>query len=173
MHARDPETRSSTTEGPRQQSFRVPVEYFIWLLTCVELRDVEHFPPANHVFPLKGEFKRVCSLSGRDELWAQKPDREETTTLKNTKRERWRCVVMSFHKETSYFRRDTAVRVLSMTTGLGGGVNFGGCSLLVPAARRHGDVDRNPGYNKKTRHSSVIISEAKVKSGRQLLGYVS
>ena len=50
--------------------------YVNWFLTYVEFRDVEHFPPANHVFPLNEEFEGVCPLSGRDELWAQKPDKE-------------------------------------------------------------------------------------------------
>lgn len=45
-------------------------------LTDVEFGDGEHFSPANHIFPLNEMFKGVCSLSGRDELWAQEPARE-------------------------------------------------------------------------------------------------
>lgn len=44
----------------------------------------------------------------------------------------------------SYFRIDATVCVLSTITGLDGGTNFGGCSMLSPAARCHTDVDRNP-----------------------------
>ena len=46
------------------------------LLTYVEFGDIEHFPPADHVFPLNVKLERVRSLSGRDELWAQMADRE-------------------------------------------------------------------------------------------------
>lgn len=51
----------------------LPVECFICFLTYVEFRDVEHFPPADHVLPLHEELQRVCPLSGRDELRAQEP----------------------------------------------------------------------------------------------------
>lgn len=33
----------------------------------------------------------------------------------------------------SYFRNDATARVLSTITGLDGGMNFGGCSVLLPA----------------------------------------
>lgn len=58
-----------------------------------------------------------------------------------------------FRGETSYLRREATVCVLSMMTGFDGGVNFGGCSPVFPAASRHRDVDREPGNNKKVKTS--------------------
>lgn len=47
-------------------SQNVPVWCLNWFLTYVEFGNVEHFPPADHIFPLNEKFKRVCSLPGRD-----------------------------------------------------------------------------------------------------------
>lgn len=56
-----------------ETSYNENIESLNGSFTCVEFRDVEHFPPANHIFPLNEKLERVCPLSGRDELWAQKP----------------------------------------------------------------------------------------------------
>lgn len=52
----------------------------------------------------------------------------------------------------TYFRSEAAVCVLSMMTGLGGGVNLGGSLLLLPDARRQRDVDKTPGNGKTMKH---------------------
>lgn len=59
---------------PRIRS--VPAEYMDGLLTCVEFRDIEHFPPADHVLPLNVKLERIRPLPGRDELWAQMAERK-------------------------------------------------------------------------------------------------
>lgn len=50
-------------------------------LTYVEFGDVKDFPPADHVLPLDGEFKRIRPLSRRDKLRAQKPEKQTTKTV--------------------------------------------------------------------------------------------
>lgn len=47
--------------------------YCVSSLTHVELGDIEHTPPADHVLPLNVELQWICSLPRRDKLWAQKP----------------------------------------------------------------------------------------------------
>lgn len=59
----------------------------------------------------------------------------------------------------SYFRIDATVCVLSTITGLDGGMNFGGCPMLSPAAWWQMDVDRNPEDKQwKQWQSSVFVT---------------
>lgn len=112
----------------------LPADCSHMFLTYVELWDVEHLPPADHVFPLDGEFEGVCPLSGRDELWAQEPYKVENTCITHFERSVRKYACEAGCDGRSYSRRDAAVCVFSMMTGLGGGVNLGGCPLPPPAA---------------------------------------